>query len=129
MAFQDTKVKKGNVYKKAVREIVDTTPKTDKKHLSRKRVDQEVFDIYDSVADNAKWASLLTGFVIRIYNALPEETKASLDPTDRQMIEALSAEFLATPTRLDTQLQEEGYSVIDRMLDRQRQVAEIVKTS
>lgn len=129
MAFQDTKVKKGNVYKKAVRETVDTTPKTDKKHLSRKRVDQEVFDIYDSVADNAKWASLLTGFVIRIYNALPEETKANLDPTDRQMIETLSTEFLATPTRLDVQLQEEGYAVIDRMLERQRQVAEIVKTS
>ena len=129
MAFQDTKVKKGNVYKKAVRETVDTTPKTDKKHLSRKRVDQEVFDIYDSVADNAKWASLLTGFVIRIYNALPEEIKANLDPADKQMIEALSAEFLSTPTRLDVQLQEEGYAIIDRMLERQRQVAEIVKTS
>ena len=117
------------VFKRAVVEELDTTPKTDRKSKSRLQIEQEVFDIQDSVADNAKWSSLLTSFIIRIYNVLPEEVKDSLDPADRAIIENLSAEFDKTPTRLDIQLEKEGFAVVDRMLQRQRRVAEIVKTS
>jgi len=125
--FRETKYKTpSGVFKRAVVEEIDDTPKTDKKHISRKRVQDEVFDLHDSVADNAKWASLLTGFVIRIYNALPEEIKNNIDPSDRQLIEALSAQFLETPTRLDVQIDKEGYGVIDRMLSRQKEVADII---
>ena len=96
------------------------------KNKQRLRIQNEVFDLEDSVADNAKWASILTTFISRIYSILPEEQKALLDPTERATIEYALAEFAATNTRADVMLAAEGAAGIKKLLDRQGAIGTLV---
>ena len=122
--FTETKVQNGRVYTKAYQEKQE--PKSGKKYEKRARINNEVFDIHDSVADNAKWASILTSFIVRLYDVMPEEQKALLDPNDRAIIEYMLNGFKATNTRMDIALQQDGTDIIDRMLERQQQIANII---
>ena len=93
----------------------------------RYRIEKEVFDIYDSVADNAKMISLIFSLMYRLYNALPEEIKQKLDPRDRQIIEYAFEKYRSIKTRADVQFQQEGVKMIDKLMDRQNKIARIIE--
>lgn len=126
MKYENTTLQKGLLVKKAVVESVDETPKTSKKAHVRKKIHDEVFDLNDSVADNAKIISLTLTLLSRIYDVLPDDIKANLIDTDKQLIELAFGKFKTTITRGDVQFAKEGVGMINKILDRQNKVGEIV---
>lgn len=126
--FQETKKAASPIMIKKAIEEVNGPARTDKKAFQRKQIQDEVFDYHDSIADNAKWLSILTTFMSRIYDILPEEQKINLDPDEREMIETLFEVFGNTYTRADRQFSEEGTeTVLRRILNRQGQIGNIIK--
>ena len=115
----------GILYHSAIEEVV-APPSTDKKLKTRLAIEEQVFDIHDSVADNAKWASILTTLISRIYSIIPTAQKDLLDPTERATIEYALAEFAKTNTRADIMLAAEGVAGIKKLLDRQGAIGTIV---
>jgi len=118
---------KGMLVTKAVKAVMDDTPKTDKKYRVRKEINEKVFDLDDSVADNSKMISLLTTVLSRIYDVLPDTEKDNLNADDRAMIEYMFSKFKTTNTRADVQFATEGVSLIDKLLDRQADIGTIVQ--
>ena len=110
----------------AVREV-PSEPSTTEKAKQRLRIQNEVFDLEDSVADNDKIISLLLTMNSRLYDVIPEEQKAALSAEDRQMIEYTLGLFKTTETRADTQFAEEGMVIVDKILARQGQISSIIK--
>jgi len=108
-------------------ERIGTEPKNDKKSEARYLIENEVFDIRDSVADNAKMISLLVSFVERIWSIIPDDQKDNLSDEDRQAIDYVTGKFKDTVTWADIQWQEEGIGFADKLLDRQAQVGYIIK--
>jgi hypothetical protein len=116
----------GGVYRKVIIEEPSTEYATSKMQ-ARKRIGDEVFNSYDAIADNAKWLSILTTLVSRIYDAMPETQKVEMATEDRQLIEYAFSKFSASATRADVQVSEEGPTVvIDKLLDRQVKIGEII---
>ena len=98
-----------------------------KKAKYRVIIEKEVFDIYDSVADNAKMISLIFSLLYRIYDALPNDIKNSINEKDRQIIEYAFEKFKSIKTRADVQFQTEGLKLIDKLMDRQYRIAKIIE--
>ena len=118
----------GTQYTKNIQEtLAPPVSGSDKKARQRMQIERDVFDLRDSVADNAKFLSLLTSLVLRMYNIMPEEQKVLLDPNDRALTEYVFNTFLQTETRADVQIQEEGSAFIDKMLERQASIGKIIK--
>ena len=118
--------KDGMRYQKAVVQELNA-PSTDKKSKIRYQIENEVFDLEDSVADNAKWLSLLTTLLSRFYDTFTDTQKARFSAEDKALIEMMFSKFKTTNTRYDVQFQEEGIALIDKILERQKQIGEIVK--
>lgn len=126
MYKQTTKIN-GALRSNAVTEVLDQEPKADKKSLSRLQIQEEVFDNSDSIADNAKMISLMMTLVSRIYNVLDDTQKDNLSTDDRNLIEYTFNKFSNTNTRADVQFASEGITLIDKLLDRQASIGNIVK--
>ena len=107
----------------AIKKELDTTPKTDKKSFQRERISNEVFDLEDSVADNAKMISLLMSMIARLYPLIDTTTLAT---ADKALIDGVLAEFAVTNTRADVQLAVEGSAMVSKILGRQAAVGAIV---
>ena len=69
-----------------------------------------------------KWLVFIITLTSRIDDILPQEQKALLTADDKILIEYIFDKFKLTNTRADIQLQEEGVSLIDKLLDRQTKI-------
>ena len=118
---KSNQVKIKKIYRQELKEIEA------KKGKIRKEINEQVFDIEDSLADNAKMIFLLTSLLMRIYNALPDDIKGNLSDEDRQIVEYAFNKYTETTTRLDLQFQEEGIGIIDKLLNRQKEVANVIE--
>jgi len=112
---------------KAYKEVVQDEPQTDKKAKVRYEIENNIFDIRDSVADNAKMISLLFSMVYRMYEAMPEEYKQNLSEQDRQMIEFAINEFKNVQTWGDLKIQKEGTNAIISLMQRQNKVGQVIQ--
>ena len=119
----------GMLAKKAVRKTYDTEESTDKKAFIREAIQKEVFDEQDAIADNAKMISLLTTVMSRMYDIIPAADKDNLDPNDRAVIEQVFTKFKTTETRADVQFAIEGPTLIDKLLNRQGTIGNIIKNA
>ena len=124
--IEKTKIIKDGVYHKRYREVLAEAGPTDKKAAMREKIDHNVFDVYDSVADNAKWAAILTTAISIMYTALDADTKARMDPRQKALMDMLVSTYAATKTRFEIQYEEEGIGLILKMLERQKAVGDIV---
>jgi len=115
----------GGLHKKVVKENPSTF--RGPKAKARLLIQEQVFDIYDSIADNAKMISLILSLLWRIYEALPEESKVDLLPQDRYLIEYAFERFKNIQTRADVQFKREGVALIDKLLERQGKIGELVE--
>ena len=102
-------------------------PSSDKKMKVRHQIESEVFDLHDSVADNAKWLSLLTTLMSRMYDTFTDTQKGRLSTEDKALIEEVFGIFKSTNTRGDVQFSKEGPAMIEKIMNRQAQIGEIVK--
>jgi len=118
--------KDGLYYKKTIQEIpVASESENVKKGLARKRIQDEVFDLPDSIADNAKMISLMMSVIKRIYEALPTTTKNKIK--DKEMIEEMIKVFDNIQTLADVQFAQEGDKMIKKIFDRQAKIGDIIK--
>jgi len=115
---------KPNLFKKVF--VEESTYFKGRKGEVRYKVHQQVFDIYDSVADNAKMISLLFSIIMRIWNVLPEDIKSKISDDDRQIIEYTIQSFKNVKTRADVQFEKEGTKLIDKLMIRQKRVGQLV---
>ena len=91
----------------------------------RKQIEEEIFDIEDSVADNAKLIFLLMASVKRLYKALPDNIKDNIE--DKEMLDTMIDTFDKTQSVADIKYKEEGNNMITRIFDRQAKLGSIVK--
>ena len=119
----------GMLAKKAVRKTYDTEESTDKKAFIREAIQKEVFDEQDAIADNAKMISLLTTVMSRLYDILPAADKDNLAANDKAVIEQVFTKFKTTETRADVQFAIEGPTLIDKLLNRQGAIGNIIKNA
>ncbi len=124
--LERTTIVRGALRSPAVREVINTDKKIDKKNLQRYTIQNEVFDLEDSVADNAKMIALLMKLCSRFYDTFTDTQKARLSAEDKTLIEYTFSKHLETETRGDVQLANEGTEMIDRVFDRQAQVSTII---
>ena len=116
-----------NLFKKGYTEVLDTSVQTNKKAEARYKIEKEVFDEKDSLADTAKWLSLLTTLVSMMYETFTETQKAKMPAEQRALIEYTFTKFKATNTRGDVQFAQEGIAMVDKLLARQAQIGALVK--
>ena len=93
----------------------------------RYRIHQEVFDLYDSVADNAKMISLLFSVLTRIWQALPDDIKSNISEEDKTVIDYAINKFKNTTTRADQEFSIQGEEFINKLMERQAKIAEIIQ--
>ena len=127
MYIKKTIEKTPNRFVKAIVEVPQEAPSTEKKDFIRYDIEKEVFDLPDSVADNSKMISLTLSLVSRIYDTLSKSAKDKIPAKDRAMIEGLLDLFKETTTLADEQFAKEGPEMVNKILDRQAKVAKIVK--
>ena len=99
----------------------------DKKARLRHSINDEVFDLHDSVADNAKMISLLFALLSRIYDALPDTVKANIPDKDREIIEYAFNRYHSIQTRADVEFAVNGINLINRLMERQSKIGELFK--
>jgi len=97
------------------------------KGKNREAVETQVFDLADSVADNAKMISMLMSIVMRMWDVMPQDERDDMDPADVTMINDTFALCRVTNTRADEQFAEEGFALIEKLLGRQAKIAEVVE--
>ena len=128
--LKQTKIFQGKKVYKGVVEEVNSKPSKTTKSTNRFRIQEEVFDLEDSVADNAKMISLLMTVISRMYGVLETSQKENINPEDRVMIESIFDTFSNTQTNADNMVDSEGLSGVERLLDRQEAIGKILsKTS
>lgn len=104
-----------------------TIPREDIKKLIAYSRDKEVRNLEDSVADIAKEIMLLTSFVDTIYSVLTDEQKSNIPDEKRQILEYGIASFKKTTTRADLQFSSEGIKLIDKLMEREGKIAQIIE--
>lgn len=122
------KVKKTNglLVENYIEEVL-TPPSKTKKAKIRHKIEEEVFDIEDSVADNSKLISLIFSLGETIYSVLSDAQKNKIPKEKRELIEYAILKFNETQTWGDLQIKEEGKLSIDTLLERQGKISKIIK--
>lgn len=96
------------------------------KRLQRLSINNEVRDYGDSIADLAKWNSLLTSTVMAMYGTMTDTNKAKLPQEQRGLIEEIFGLFKGTETVADYNLKS-GTSFIKDILNKEAKIKKIVK--
>lgn len=111
----------------AVRPLVTSSIPWDvTKRLIAYERDQKIRNQEDSIADLAKMNSLLFSMVSAMYTAGTTTMKSNIPAETRGIIEHAITKFSETQTRADRQLAEEGAALIDKLFDREVQIADII---
>jgi len=124
--LKQTKVVQGKKVYKGVVEQLNTNPSKTVKSNNRFKIQEEVFDIEDSVADNAKMISLLMTTLSRVYGVLDESQKDAIPAADKSLMEAMFAKFETTQTNADNMVALEGLTGMERLLNRQGKIGQIL---
>lgn len=119
-------IKENGIYSNVYEETLKG-PSKDKKAKQRALIDERVFDIHDSIADNAKWAAILTTAISIMYQAMDADTKGRMDPRQKGLMDVLVASYSTVQTRFEVQYEKEGLELIFKMIQRQKEIADIIK--
>jgi len=103
-----------------------TYDKTEAKQIIVAIRDKFVRNNEDSLADALKLCSFLGGAIRRIYNVLPEESKNKMSALDKNILDYGFKYQSELQTRCDSELAEEGISVIKKLLSREDTINEII---
>jgi len=118
---------RGMIQEPAYIEVLDSEPKVGKKQEARYKIHNEVFDLEDSVADNAKMISLLTTMISRLWEIQTDSQKNNLSDADKTAIDYVVSEFEATTTWADIQWTKKGIGFADTLIKRQARIGSIIK--
>ncbi len=118
--YEGKKIKRKKIVEKPAEQRLDVS-----KGTIRKKINEEVFDLADSVADNSKMIILLSYILKELYETLDEEQKEKLN--NRFFIEKVLKIF-DPENIIDIKLTIEGDAFMERLAERQSKIAEIIKT-
>ena len=118
--------RKGNLFTKKVLEIPEERVISKNKGIGRKRIENEVFDEKDAIADNAKMISLLFSTISRMWMAMPDDQKDNVDPQARQLIDFAINEFMSSDTWADKLMGVKGLGLIEELIKRQEKIGKIL---
>lgn len=104
---------------------VKITDEDVKKLIAHER-DLKVRNSEDTLADLAKMNSLLFSTVGAIYGTLSDTAKGKIPDETRAVIEYSIQEFNKVQTRADRQLTEDGTALVDKLFQREVQIADII---
>ena len=107
-------------------EIQGIIPSRDTKKLIAHERDLKVRNSEDSIADLAKMNALLMSFVTAIYAITPDEAKDNLPEEQKAIIDYATSKWAETQTRGDRQLKQEGTALIDKLFQREVEIADII---
>ena len=124
MKYKETIEKHGLLFKRKYKQELDSISDT-KKGKARERINSELFDIEDSLADTTKMLFLVIAMLKRLYDANFDINQLSQD--DKNMIEYALNKYSNITTWLDVKFSEEGVALIDKLADRQNNLANIIK--
>ena len=99
--------------------VQSSTPKA----FKRLKIQNEVYDDKDAIADNAKMISLLTSLVSTMYDTFSDEQKEKIPKEQKQLIEYTFSKFKETTTLADKKLAKKGTKFIDGLMDTQSKIA------
>ncbi len=100
---------------------------TDSKTKARYQIQENVFDIKDSIADNAKMISLVLSVMKRMWETTPQAQKDLMSTEDLALINSTFDLFASTTTHADNLFAGEGFALVERLMQRQQQVGDILK--
>ena len=84
---------------------------------------------YYRLTDKPSWAAV-KGQVQNVsanYSAMDDATKARMDPRQKGLMDVLVATYATVQTRFEVQYETEGLELILKMLNRQQEIANIIK--
>lgn len=96
------------------------------KGLLRNALQEAGFDLFDSVAEASKIASLTLSMSCAMYVVLSDEQKANIPESKRRFMDYIVTNFAAVNTWADLQLAAEGETMIDKLLTNQAKIGSIV---
>ncbi len=118
-----TMIKKGALRSPAMIDKPENKILSLEKGFKRKKINEEIFDLEDSVADNAKMISLLMMVVSDIYGVLNEDQKQNIKNKEiiEEVIENFSGLFKERVNENNTAL-----GIIDKLSTRQKEINKII---
>ena len=115
--------KKKYIYKEKL------SPESSSKKAGHKHdIQNDIFSLEDSVADNAKMISMAFTVLSSLYEITSATQKAKLSTEDADFVEAVINKFKATTTQADVLYAKDGVESIDKVFDCQGQVPIILGT-
>jgi len=126
--FKEDIIYKKPFYHKVIKEEPTEYP-INKKHIARKKINEEVFDLYDAVADNSKLIGILFELVIKLYKGMPPHAKSFLQPKDKEFIEMVIELYSKYTNKFKQDCKtNECSEIVDKLFKRQHKVAKIIIT-
>ncbi len=119
------KVRKNNLLVKKYYEQVLDRISNPRKGKVRKEIREKIFDLEDAIADNNKLIMLAMTILLKFYFASFD--KNDLSKEDVEIIETWAKTMAKRETRFNEQFQEEGEKLINKLFNRQEEIAEIIK--
>jgi len=124
MKYKETIEKQGLLFKRKYKQELDSISDT-KKGKARKRINSELFDIEDSLADTTKMLFLVIAMLKRLYDVNFDVNQ--LSQNDKDMIEYALNKYSEITTWLDVKINKEGITLIDKLANRQNNLANIIE--
>jgi len=124
MKYKEIIEQQGILFKRKYKQELDSISNL-KKGKARERINTELFDVEDSLADTTKMLFLVIAMLKRLYDVNFDITQLSQD--DKDMIEYALNKYSEITTWLDVKFNEEGIALIDKLADRQNNLANIIK--
>ena len=112
----------------AVRPVITSEiPREDIKALIAHERDLKVRNAEDSIADIAKMVSLSFSVVAVLWGFLSDDDKSKLPAEQKSLIDYAVLRFSQLDTRADDQLKTEGTKLVDKLFERENEIAKIVQ--
>jgi len=124
MKYKETIEKHGLLFKRKYKQELDSVLDV-KKGKARKRINSELFDIEDSLADTTKTLLLVIAMLKRLYDVNFDVNQ--LSQNDKDMIEYALNKYSEITTWLDVKINKEGITLIDKLANRQNNLANIIE--
>ena len=123
--YKEAFEKNGQLYTKKIIEMPSEKILEAKKGKQRKAIEENVFDLNDSVADNAKMISLLMSLFTRIWEIIPQDQKNSLTEAEILVMQNSIDLFKNTTTWADRLFETEGMAFVEKLYKRQEAIGEL----
>jgi len=125
MKYVERYENKGLFYKKYYEEV-PTILKDVKKGKTRKQINDNVFDVEDSLSDTTKLVFLLIRILKIIFDS--DFDKSNISESDLEFINMIFEKYDKNDNRFDTQFSNEGYQLIDKLFNRQDKINSFINS-